>query len=85
MIPAQARNGVSAAGLLESTHYLRNQLLPDSDWASNHGNRSDMSAQLFRTYCDELSLQVLQQKLHGLAEGRGQDGLDCVTVFRKRG
>ena len=58
---------------------------PDSDWASNHGNRSDMSAQLFRTYCDELSLQVLQQKLHGLAEGRGQDGLDCVTVFRKRG
>jgi asparagine synthase (glutamine-hydrolysing) len=34
MTSAQARDGVSAVGLLESTHYLRNQLLRDSDWAS---------------------------------------------------
>ena len=29
-----ARDGVAAVGLLESTYYLRNQLLRDSDWAS---------------------------------------------------
>lgn len=31
---ANARDGATAVGLLESTHYLRNQLLRDSDWAS---------------------------------------------------
>jgi len=34
MTPANPRDGASAVGLLESTHYLRNQLLRDSDWAS---------------------------------------------------
>ena len=34
MAQADARDGASAVGLLESTHYLRNQLLRDSDWAS---------------------------------------------------
>lgn len=32
--PAHGRDGVAAVGLLESTRYLRNQLLRDSDWAS---------------------------------------------------
>jgi asparagine synthase (glutamine-hydrolysing) len=31
---ARARDERAAVGLLESTHYLRNQLLRDSDWAS---------------------------------------------------
>ena len=34
MYRAAARDGAAAVGLLESTHYLRNQLLRDSDWAS---------------------------------------------------
>ena len=34
MSPANVSHGASAIGLLESTHYLRNQLLRDSDWAS---------------------------------------------------
>jgi asparagine synthase (glutamine-hydrolysing) len=34
MTQAFARDGISAVGLLESTHYLRNQLLRDGDWAS---------------------------------------------------
>ena len=34
MTQANARDGAAAVGLLESTHYLRNQLLRDSDWAS---------------------------------------------------
>jgi asparagine synthase (glutamine-hydrolysing) len=34
MAQAKAYDGASNIGLLESTHYLRNQLLRDSDWAS---------------------------------------------------
>ena len=34
MTQADARDGAAAVGLLESTLYLRNQLLRDSDWAS---------------------------------------------------
>jgi asparagine synthase (glutamine-hydrolysing) len=34
MTCAGARDGPASVGLLESTHYLRNQLLRDSDWAS---------------------------------------------------
>lgn len=34
MSPVRIRGGVATVGLLESTHYLRNQLLRDSDWAS---------------------------------------------------
>src|SRR5205823_10435015 len=34
MTQAYARDGAAAVGLLESTLYLRNQLLRDSDWAS---------------------------------------------------
>ena len=34
MTLANARNGTAAVGLLESRHYLLNQLLRDSDWAS---------------------------------------------------
>jgi asparagine synthase (glutamine-hydrolysing) len=34
MIRAEARDSAAAVGLLESTLYLRNQLLRDSDWAS---------------------------------------------------
>jgi SAM-dependent methyltransferase len=56
---------------------------PNSDWAKNHGNRSDMSATIFSDYCAEVGLTVETQVFHGLAEGRGIDRLDCVTVFRK--
>lgn len=34
MAQSAARDGSAAVGLLESIHYLRNQLLRDSDWAS---------------------------------------------------
>lgn len=56
---------------------------PNSDWAKNHGNRSDMSAALFRKYCDEVGLEVTRQVMHGVAEGRGMDDLDCVSLIRK--
>lgn len=56
---------------------------PNSDWAQNPGNRSDVSASLFAKYCTEVGLEVTDQRLHGLAEGRGIEGLDCVTLIRK--
>jgi asparagine synthase (glutamine-hydrolysing) len=34
MVPAEAMDGAAGVGMLESIHYLRNQLLRDSDWAS---------------------------------------------------
>lgn len=56
---------------------------PNSDWASNPGGRSDVSAVIFADYCKQIGLEVLEQRLHGIAEGRHMDGLDCVTLFRK--
>jgi hypothetical protein len=40
-------------------------------------------ASIFAGYCEQLGLEVLEQRLHGKAEGRHMDGLDCVTLFRK--
>ena len=56
---------------------------PNSDWAKNHGNRSDMSAALFREYCAEVGLEVTGQMMHGMKEGRGMENLDCVSLIRK--
>jgi SAM-dependent methyltransferase len=70
-----------ATGFLHHSNY--GAIKPNSDWAKNHGNRSDVSAKLFAQYCSELGLEVTDQRLHGLKEGRGLEGLDCVTVLRK--
>jgi ubiquinone/menaquinone biosynthesis C-methylase UbiE len=56
---------------------------PDTNWASNEGTRSDMSAALMRRYADSSGLEVVRQDLHGKKEGRGRDELDCVSVLRK--
>jgi ubiquinone/menaquinone biosynthesis C-methylase UbiE len=56
---------------------------PDSDWASNEGTRSDMSAELMRRYAAEAGLEVVRQDLQGRKEGWGRDDLDCVSVLRK--
>ena len=68
-------------GFLHHSNY--GSIAPNSDWAKNPGNRSDMSAKLFRTYTEEAGLSVISQKLHGLAEGRGIEGLDCVSVIHQ--
>lgn len=56
---------------------------PDSNWASNPGTRSDMSAELMREYAAAAGLDVVRQKLQGRAEGWGMDDLDCVSILRK--
>jgi hypothetical protein len=56
---------------------------PDSSWAKNHGNRSDMTAELMREYAQEAGLKLKFQRLSGTADGWGMDDLDCLTLLAK--
>lgn len=56
---------------------------PDSSWTKNHGNRSDMTAQLMRQYAQEAGLSIKFQRLSGIADGWGIDDLDCLTLVTK--
>lgn len=67
MIQAAARDGVAAVGLLESTHYLRNQLLRDSDWAS-----MGHSLELRTPLVDAALLAKLGPYVSGFAGGAGK-------------
>lgn len=67
MSMAQARDGVSAVGLLESTTYLRNQLLRDSDWAS-----MGHSLELRTPFVDIKLLEALGQYVAGFTGGAGK-------------
>lgn len=67
MISANARDDASAVGLLESTHYLRNQLLRDSDWAS-----MAHSLELRTPLLDVTLLATLGPYLSGFAGGAGK-------------
>lgn len=62
-----ARDGRTAVGLLESTRYLRNQLLRDSDWAS-----MAHSLELRTPLVDAALLATLGPYLAGFADGAGK-------------
>ncbi|MEY4942882.1 MAG: hypothetical protein RL254_1063 [Planctomycetota bacterium] len=62
-----ARDDAAAVGLLESTHYLRNQLLRDSDWAS-----MGHSLELRTPLVDAKLLETLGPYLSGFAGGAGK-------------
>jgi asparagine synthase (glutamine-hydrolysing) len=68
---SQAQTGsvddAAAVGLLESTLYLRNQLLRDSDWAS-----MAHSLELRTPLVDSTLLQVLAPYMSGFAAGAGK-------------
>ncbi|MCC8995087.1 MAG: asparagine synthase (glutamine-hydrolyzing) [Candidatus Contendobacter sp.] len=64
---AQARDGAAAVGLLESIHYLRNQLLRDSDWAS-----MGHSLELRTPLVDAKLLDTLGPWVTGFAGGAGK-------------
>ncbi|OPY94282.1 hypothetical protein A5906_14620 [Bradyrhizobium sacchari] len=57
---------------------------PDSNWATNTGTQSDMSAKIMRDYAAANDLDVVLQKIQGRAEGWGEDGLDCVSILKRR-
>ncbi|MBZ0159597.1 MAG: asparagine synthase (glutamine-hydrolyzing) [bacterium] len=67
MAKADARDGTAAVGLLESTFYLRNQLLRDSDWAS-----MEHSLELRTPLVDVKLLQSLGTFVSRFATGLGK-------------
>jgi asparagine synthase (glutamine-hydrolysing) len=67
MKSADSRDDVTAVGLLESTHYLRNQLLRDSDWAS-----MAHSLELRTPLVDAKLLDTLGPYLSAFADGAGK-------------
>jgi len=56
---------------------------PDSSWTKNHGNRSDMTAELMREYAQDAGLTIKFQRLSGMADGWGMDDLDCLSLLAK--
>ncbi len=64
---AEARNGIARVGLMESTQYLRNQLLRDSDWASM-GHCVELRTPLV----DARLLETLGPHIHGFTRKRGK-------------
>lgn len=67
MTSVQVRDGAAAVGLLESTLYLRNQLLRDSDWAS-----MGHSLELRTPLVDAALLETLGPYVSGFAGGAGK-------------
>jgi asparagine synthase (glutamine-hydrolysing) len=67
---AEARDGGAAIGLLESTHYLRNQLIRDSDWAS-----MGHSLELRTPLVDATLLETLGPCVTAFAGGKGKSML----------
>ena len=58
-------------------------IAPDSDWAKNHGNRSDMTAALMQQYAEDAGLELKFQRLSGRADGWGLDNLDCLSLLKR--
>jgi len=59
-------------------------LAPNSDWSTNHGGRSDMTAEMMRQFADHSGLSVKFQRLSGIADGRSVEDLDCLTLLVKQ-
>lgn len=74
MLKAEARDNTSAVGLLESTLYLRNQLLRDSDWAS-----MAHSVELRTPLVDTVLLETLGPFVSRFAERVGKSMLASST------
>jgi ubiquinone/menaquinone biosynthesis C-methylase UbiE len=71
----------SGSAFLHHSNY--GTVAPNSDWAHNPGNRSDMTAELMRGFAAEAGLDVAFQRLSGIADGWGQEDLDAFTVLRR--
>lgn len=50
----------------------------------NNGNRSNMTAELFREYVEQLGMVVVEQKFIQVDQGNPRwNGVDIITTFRK--
>jgi hypothetical protein len=70
-----------ATAFLHHSNY--GALKSDSNWASNYGTRSDMSAKLMLDYAARAGLVLAFQRLSGRADGWGADDLDCLSLLKK--
>jgi ubiquinone/menaquinone biosynthesis C-methylase UbiE len=72
-----------AGGLVHHSNY--GNVAADSDWRSHPHWRSNMTAELFRAYCEEAGLEVIRQDLleWGRKAGAPVADIDCVSLFRK--
>ncbi|MDB5607775.1 MAG: methylase involved in ubiquinone/menaquinone biosynthesis [Bradyrhizobium sp.] len=68
-----------ATAFLHASNY--GSFKPNSSWTTNHGNRSDLSRDIFNAYAAEAGLTVKSQRLSGRADGWGMDDLDCLTLL----
>jgi asparagine synthase (glutamine-hydrolysing) len=75
LIVAPSRDGASAVGMLESVCYLRNQLLPDSDWAS-----MAHSLELRTPLVDAKLLATLGTLVPSFTKGRGKNMLAMAPL-----
>lgn len=73
MAVAWGRDAITEVGLLETTHYMRNQLLRDSDWAS-----MAHSLELRTPLVDAKLLEALGPYVGGFAHGTGKKMLAKV-------
>jgi SAM-dependent methyltransferase len=64
-------------------HSNYGMIAPNSSWTKNHGNRSDMTADLMREYAEAAGLKIKFQRLSGTNDGWGMDDLDCLTLLSK--
>jgi SAM-dependent methyltransferase len=64
-------------------HSNYGMIAPNSSWTKNHGNRSDMTADLMREYAEAAGLTIKFQRLSGTNDGWGMDDLDCLTLLSK--
>jgi ubiquinone/menaquinone biosynthesis C-methylase UbiE len=71
------------AGFIHHSNFGTRQ--QHSQWRANPHWRSNMSAELFREYCQAAGLTLIGQKLldWGPWQGRACPALDCISIFRK--
>jgi ubiquinone/menaquinone biosynthesis C-methylase UbiE len=49
---------------------------PSNEWMKNPGWRSNLTTELFNSYCQEFRLNLIKQQII-------HDGLDCISIFSK--
>jgi SAM-dependent methyltransferase len=72
----------SGSAFLHTSNY--GSLAPNSDWSTNHGGRSDMTAEMVRQFAEHDGLSVKFQRLSGISDGRSVEDLDCLTLLVKK-
>jgi hypothetical protein len=66
--------GPSSYGFIHHSNY--GNIAPGNQWMENPGWRSNMTAELFVEYCNQVGLHILKQQIIN-------NDLDCISIFSK--